>query len=73
MLALPVMDSKRYKNRNTIEGTFGRLKDSRRIAMGYDKIADIFMAAHMPRGPHMILELIESGPELGDIQKERCR
>ena len=38
-------DSKRYKNRNTIERMFGRLKDYRRIAMRYDKNADNFMAA----------------------------
>ena len=38
-------DSKRYKNRNTIERMFGRPKDYRRIAMRYDKNADNFMAA----------------------------
>ena len=37
-------DSKRYKDRNTIERMFGRLKDYRRIAMRYDKNADNFMA-----------------------------
>ena len=38
-------DSKRYKNRNTIERMLGRLKDYRRIAMRYDNNADNFMAA----------------------------
>ena len=37
-------DSKRYKDRNTIERMFGRLKDYQRIAMRYDKNADNFMA-----------------------------
>ncbi len=41
---LHAFDKKRYKDRNTIERMFGRLKDYRRIAMRYDKNADNFMA-----------------------------
>ena len=37
-------DRKRYKGRNTIERMFGRLKDFRRIATRYDKLARNFMA-----------------------------
>jgi transposase len=38
-------DQDRYKGRNTIERMFGRLKDYRRIATRYDKLASNFMAA----------------------------
>ena len=38
-------DKERYKDRNTIERMFGRLKDDRRIAMRYDKNADNLMAS----------------------------
>ena len=34
-----------YRNRNVIEGMFGRLKDFRRIATRYDRSATNFMAA----------------------------
>jgi len=34
-----------YRNRNAIERMFGRLKDFRRIATRYDKLADNFLAA----------------------------
>ena len=37
-------DEIRYKDRNTIERMFGRLKDFRRIATRYDKNAENFMA-----------------------------
>ena len=37
-------DTERYKDRNTIERMFGRLKDFRRIATRYDKNAINFMA-----------------------------
>ena len=37
-------DRKRYKGRNTIERMFGRLKDFRRVATRYDKLARNFMA-----------------------------
>jgi transposase len=37
-------DATRYKDRNTIERMFGRLKDYRRIATRYDKLAANFMA-----------------------------
>ncbi len=38
-------DQTRYRDRNTIERMFGRLKDYRRIATRYDKLATNFMAA----------------------------
>ena len=34
-----------YKQRHKVENMFGSLKDWRRIAMRYDRNADIFMAA----------------------------
>ena len=38
-------DRKKYRLRNVIERTFSRLKDWRRIATRYDKIARNFLAA----------------------------
>ena len=38
-------DRETYSLRNVIERTFGRLKDWRRIATRYDKLARNFMAA----------------------------
>ena len=38
-------DRKAYKNRNVIERCFGRLKDFRRIATPYDKLAQNFFSA----------------------------
>jgi len=37
-------DKDRHKGRNTIERMFGRLKDFRRVATRYDKLARNFMA-----------------------------
>lgn len=34
-----------YRNRNAIERMFGRLKDFRRIATRYDRLAQTFLAA----------------------------
>ena len=34
-----------YRNRNAIESMFGRLKNFRRIATRYDRLADNFLAA----------------------------
>ncbi len=38
-------DKKAYKKRNVIERCFGRLKDLRRIATHYDKLAGNFFSA----------------------------
>ena len=38
-------DKTRYRERNTVERMFGRLKDWRRVATRYDKLARNFMAA----------------------------
>ena len=38
-------DAKAYRQRNLIERMFGRLKDFRRIATRYDKLARNFLAA----------------------------
>lgn len=38
-------DRKTYRLRNVIERTFCRLKDFRRIATRYDKLAENFLAA----------------------------
>ena len=38
-------DTLRYKGRNVIERMFGRIKDWRRVATRYDKLARNFMAA----------------------------
>ena len=56
-------DKTAYKNRNVIERCFGRLKDFRRIATRYDKLAGNFFSAlcwllSLPTG----FELFESGP-----------
>ncbi len=37
-------DAIRYKGRNVVERMFGRLKDFRRIATRYDKLAQNYMA-----------------------------
>lgn len=38
-------DELRYKHRNTVQRMFGRIKDWRRVATRYDKLARNFMAA----------------------------
>jgi putative transposase len=38
-------DAKRYKDRNVVERMFGRLKDFRRIATRYDKLARNYLAS----------------------------
>jgi putative transposase len=38
-------DARTYRRRNVIERTFSRLKDFRRIATRYDKLASTFLAA----------------------------
>jgi transposase len=38
-------DEMLYKKRHKIENTFGRLKDWRRVAMRFDRRADIFLSA----------------------------
>ena len=38
-------DAALYKKRHKIENMFGRMKDWRRIAMRYDRCADIFLSA----------------------------
>ena len=41
----PAFDASKYKHRNVVERTFCRLKDFRRIATRYDKLAKTFLAA----------------------------
>jgi transposase len=38
-------DKRRYKRRNRIEITFGRLKDWRRVATRYDRCPKVFLSA----------------------------
>ena len=38
-------DKRRYKRRNGIEIRFGRLKDWRRVATGYDRCPQVFLSA----------------------------
>ena len=38
-------DTALYKKRHKIESMFGRMKDWRRVAMRYDRRADIFLSA----------------------------
>jgi transposase len=38
-------DRKRYRDRHLVENAFCRLKDFRRIATRYDKLADSFLSA----------------------------
>lgn len=49
-----------YRNRNAIERAFCRLKDFRRIATRYDKLAGNFLAAPSPQPPSATG--YESGP-----------
>jgi transposase len=44
-VAIHRFDKRAYKGRNVIERTFCRLKDFRRIATRYDKLARNFLAA----------------------------
>jgi transposase len=44
-VAIHRFDNRAYKGRNVIERTFCRLKDFRRIANRYDKLARNFLAA----------------------------
>ena len=44
-----------YRNRNAIERMFGRLKDFRRIATRYDRLADNFLDRCLPRGRCQLL------------------
>ena len=37
-------DAQAYRRRNVIERTFSRLKDFRRVATRYDKLADTYAA-----------------------------
>lgn len=37
-------DKERYRQRNVVERLFGRLKEHRRVATRYDKLADSFRA-----------------------------
>lgn len=39
------LDKKRYRDRHLIENAFCRLKDFRRVATRYDKLAANFMSA----------------------------
>ncbi len=39
------LDTRRYKDRWRIENAFGRLKDLRRVATRYDKLAANFLSA----------------------------
>ncbi len=38
-------DKRRYRRRNRIEIMFGRLKDRRRVATGYDRCSTVFFSA----------------------------
>ena len=40
-------DKKRYKRRNRIERMFGRIKEWRRVATGYDRSPMVFLSAIM--------------------------
>ena len=44
-VAIHRFDKRAYRGRNVIERAFGRLKDFRRIATRYDKLARNFLAA----------------------------
>jgi transposase len=57
-------DKKAARKRNVIARCFGRLKDFRRIAMRYDKLAgNFFSALCLVAIVAYWLKLIESGPE----------
>ena len=50
-------DKHAYKNRNVVERCFCRLKDWRRIATRYDKLARNFLAATALVGAHYWIKL----------------
>jgi transposase len=54
-------DREAYRQRNLIERMFARLKDFRRIATRYDKLARL-LGWRSPRRRHDLVDLIESGP-----------
>ena len=51
-----------YRARNLVERLWCRLKDWRRIATRYDKLARNYLSGVLPRRNHHLLVLIESGP-----------
>ncbi len=55
-------DEKRYRNRWLIEAMFCRLKDFRRVATRYDKLAVNFLSAAGIGRCRRVLVMIESGP-----------
>jgi transposase len=55
-------DVRRYRDRWRIEAAFCRLKDFRRVATRYDKLAINFPVGRRPRCNHRFLDLNESGP-----------
>jgi transposase len=56
------LDKARYRSRHLIENAFCRLKDFRRIATRYDKLARNFLVGGGARHSTRLLDLIESGP-----------
>lgn len=55
-------DRKAYRQRNLIERMFSRLKDFRRVATRYDKLARNFLAGVVLAAAITWWDLIESGP-----------
>ena len=55
-------DRDRYRDRHLVENAFCRLKDFRRVATRYDKLAANFLCAVGPRRAPRLLALKESGP-----------
>lgn len=55
-------DGRRYRNRWLVEAMFCRLKDFRRIANRYDKLARNYQSAVAARCGRRVLPMNESGP-----------
>ena len=50
----PAFDARKYRHRNVVERTFCRLKDFRRIATRYDKLAKTFLATKIFRNNYLV-------------------
>ncbi len=62
-------DKRRYKRRNQIEITFGRLKDWRRVATRYDRCPKIFLSAIALAATVMFWKKTRTSPDPNPIDR----
>jgi transposase len=65
-VALHSFSKRAYKGRNVIERCFCRLKDFRRVATRYDKLARIFLGYRPPRRHRRLLDQLSLDPSSED-------